>query len=94
MRTQLYGDQSAARREFETIPAINERVSGIEYAIWNSTAPVPKLYQESYSVAAKQFSAWLSQLRSMHTSIEALEKELEINNAPYTPGRWPEWKEN
>ncbi len=94
MRIQLYGDQSAARREFETIPAINERVSGIEYAIWNSTAPVPKLYQESYSVAAKQFSAWLSQLRSMHASIEALEKELEINNAPYTPGRWPEWKEN
>lgn len=94
MRIKLYGDQSAARREFETLPSINDRVGGIEYAIWNSTAPVPKLYQESYDVAAKQFSAWLTELRSMHTSIEALEKELEINNAPYTPGRWPDWKAN
>jgi photosystem II stability/assembly factor-like uncharacterized protein len=94
LRIQLYGDQSAARREFETLPSINDRVSGIEYAIWNSTAPVPKMYNESYDIAAKQFTALLAQMRTVHASIETLEKELEINKAPYTPGRWPEWKEN
>jgi hypothetical protein len=31
-------------------------------------------------------------MRKLHAAIESLEKELEINNAPYTPGRWPEWK--
>jgi hypothetical protein len=94
LRIQLYGDQSAARREFETLPSINDRVSGMEYAIWNSTAPVPKMYNESYDIAAKQFTALLAQMRTVHASIETLEKELEINKAPYTPGRWPEWKEN
>ncbi len=94
LRMQLYGDQSAARREFETLPSINDRVSGIEYAVWNSTAPVPKMYNESYSIAAKQFTALLEQMKTVHTAIETLEKELEINKAPYTPGRWPEWKGN
>jgi hypothetical protein len=49
------------------------------------------MYIESYDVAAKQFTAVLSEMKKVHATIEALEKELEVNNAPYTPGRWPEW---
>jgi hypothetical protein len=88
----LSGDQFKARREFETPPSINDRVSGIEYGVWSSTAPIPKLYTESYAIAAKQFTVVLADLKKTDAAMEAVEKELEIKNAPYTPGRWPEWK--
>jgi photosystem II stability/assembly factor-like uncharacterized protein len=91
LKTQLNGDQTRARRDFETTPSINERVSGIEGSVWNSTAPVPKTFNDSFSTAAKQFSVLLLEMRKINSSIEQLEKELEINQAPYTPGRWPEW---
>jgi len=92
LRMRMNGDQTRGRRDFETIPAINERVSGIEGSVWSSTAPIPKTYKDSYDIAAKQFTVVLEDLKETHSSIEQLEKELELNSAPYTPGRWPEWK--
>jgi len=92
LNIQLNGDATKARREFETTPSINERVGGIEYAIWNSTAPVPKMYKESYEIASRQFKALLTEMKDLNKKLEELERELEINQAPYTPGRWPEWK--
>jgi photosystem II stability/assembly factor-like uncharacterized protein len=92
LKIKMNGDVSKARRNFETLPSINERVSGIEGSVWSSTAPIPTTYKDSYAVAAKQFTLALDDLKKIQTSIEQLEKELEINNAPYTPGRWPDWK--
>jgi hypothetical protein len=94
VKIKLFGDQSKARRDFETLPSINERVSGIEGSVWSSTAPIPKTFKDSYATAAKQFSPLLDELKAIDNAIEQLEKELEINNAPYTPGRWPDWKGN
>jgi hypothetical protein len=94
IRVQLFGDQTRGQREFETEPTINDRVSGIEGSVWGSTAAIPKMYHESYAVAAKQFSNVLADLKKVDATILAMEKDLEVNKAPYTPGRWPEWKEN
>ena len=91
---QLNGDRSKARRQFETLPSINNRISGIEYSVWNSTDIIPKMYRESYATAARQFTALLAGLKQADAALEALEKELEANQAPYTPGRWPDWKGN
>lgn len=92
LNIQLNGDRSKARREFETTPSINGRVSDIESAVWNSTAQIPGMYKESYATASKQFTNLLQAMRAVHAELEALEKELEISQAPYTPGRWPEWR--
>jgi photosystem II stability/assembly factor-like uncharacterized protein len=88
----LNGDATRAKREFETTPSINDRVFGIQGNVWNSIAPIPQIYKESYDIASKQFSQVLNSMSKLEASITALEKELEINKAPYTPGRWPEWK--
>lgn len=88
----LNGDITRAKREFETVPSINDRVFGIQGNVWNSIAPIPQIYKESYDIASKQFSDVLKMMLKLDASIIALEKELEINKAPYTPGRWPEWK--
>jgi photosystem II stability/assembly factor-like uncharacterized protein len=88
---KLNGDNTRGRRDFETIPSISDRIFGIQYSVWNSTAPIPAMYTESYGVASKQFTEVLAAMKKAHAAIGALEKELEVNNAPYTPGRWPEW---
>ena len=89
---QLNGDQSRSRREFETPPSVNERISNIEGAIWNSTSRVPATYKNNYAVASKALGTILQAMRKLDADITALEKELELNKAPYTPGRWPDWK--
>jgi hypothetical protein len=92
LKIKMNGDVSMARRNFETLPSINERISSIEGSVWSSTAPIPTTFKDSYTVAVKQFTLALDDLKKIYTAIEQLEKELEINNAPYTPGRWPDWK--
>ncbi|HCW08864.1 MAG TPA: hypothetical protein DGG95_16025 [Cytophagales bacterium] len=91
-RTLLFGDNTRGRREFETEPSINDRVGGAEGVVTGNTSKVPKMYIESFAVASKQFSTLLGEMKKIHSSIEQLEKKLELNHAPYTTGRWPEWK--
>ncbi len=89
LNIRLNGDGTVASRQFETIPSINDRIYGIQGALWTSTAPVPKTYTDSYEVAKRQFDSFMTDLRTMDTQVRALEDELEANGAPYTPGRWP-----
>lgn len=88
---QLNGDQSRARREFETPPSINGRIGDVEGGVWNSTSAITETYKNDYAIASKGLTAVLAAMRKLDTEIKALEKELDLNKAPYTPGRWPEW---
>ena len=60
--------------------------------MWDVTAPVPAMYRENLSIAGKQFTQLLSDMKALDKDIDAAEKQLEMGGAPYTPGRWPEWK--
>jgi len=91
--TQLNGDRSLARREFETPPSLGNRVGLIEDGMWNSTSAPTETYQENYRIASKQFGPLLSELKAIAQEIEGLQRQLEVKGAPATPGRWPEWKE-
>lgn len=88
----LQGDPTAGSREFETKTSINDRIGGIQGALYGTTSAVPDFYKASYQIAAKQFGNCLKELKTINTELESLEKEIELKNAPYTPGRWPEWK--
>ncbi len=88
---KMYGDNTKSRREFETTPSISDRVFGIMGAISNSTAEVPKSYVDSYEIASKQLKTVVANLKSTNQKIEAIEKELDMKNAPHSPGRWPNW---
>ncbi len=90
INVKLSGDDTRRRREFEVAPSINDRIYGIQGSVWSSTAPIPAMYQESYAIAYKQFKAMLVDMKKLDEKIKGLEKELELNGAPYTPGRWPE----
>jgi hypothetical protein len=88
---KMNGDASIAKREFETLPSINSRISTIEFTLWNSTSTPTQTALQSYEVASKQFSAALTELKSIDAKIHEVETALEQSKAPYTPGRFPEW---
>lgn len=90
LNIRLNGDGTAASRQFEVAPAINDRVFGIQGALWPSTAQVPKTYTDSYQIAHSQFSALMKDLKAVDASIKTIESVLEQRGAPYTPGRWPD----
>jgi len=94
MKIVLYGDQTRASREFETLPGVDDRIGDILYHTTYSTAPITTTFRDSYKLAAKHFTTVLADMKKAFSTLEQLEKELEMNNAPYTPGRWPEWKES
>lgn len=93
INTQLNGDATIAKREFETLPSINGRIGSIEYTLWNvSTAPT-ETFLNSFEIAKTQFNSVLISLKEADDSIKKVEAILEQNNAPYTPGRLPNWNE-
>jgi photosystem II stability/assembly factor-like uncharacterized protein len=94
LKVLLYGDNTRSSREFETLPSLAERVGGFTSGLSHTTAAVTQTFRDSYAVAAKQFTGLLQDLRKLDGRIGELEKTLEIQKAPYTPGRWPDWTGN
>ncbi|MEZ5031215.1 MAG: glycosyl hydrolase [Saprospiraceae bacterium] len=90
LNIRLNGDGTVASRQFEVPPSINDRIGGIQGALWAVTSPVPKTYGDSYVIARKQFTALMADLKKADESVRQLEGVLEQQGAPYTPGRWPE----
>ena len=52
---------------------------------------VPKTYEDSYDIAATQFSAALAEVKAINDALGQLEARLEQKGAPHTPGREVEW---
>jgi hypothetical protein len=63
-------------------------------ALWNTTAAPTNTFIKSYEAAANKFDAVLMNLKSIDEDIKIVEDELEKYGAPYTPGRFPEWRKN
>ena len=93
LNTKLNGDASLTRREFETPPTISSRIGNIEYSLWLSSAAPTQTFVQSYETAGRQFAPVLEELKKIDGDINKLEDLLEQNKAPYTPGRFPVWKE-
>jgi hypothetical protein len=91
---KMNGDQSVARREFETPPAIYGRVENIVYSCYNATCAPTEIYRQSYVTASKQLVEAITELKAVTEEVKVLEKQLDVNKAPYTPGRMPEWNGN
>ena len=91
---KLNGDQLRSRYEGSAPTSVKQRVELITGALWSTTAAPTNTFIKSYDVAASKFDEILSDLKSIESSIKQIESELEKSGAPYTPGRFPEWKKN
>ena len=62
--------------------------------MWVTTAAPTTTFAKSYDVAAGKFDEILNSLKSIDDEVKGIESILEKSGAPYTPGRFPEWKKN
>ena len=92
LKIKLFGDNTRSRREFETKPSINERVGTVTYSIWNTTSDIPQTFRASLDIAVKQYGEVFPVVKDLDAKISEIEKVLNKNKAPHTPGRWPDKK--
>ena len=90
---EFNGDASLARREFETLPGINGMVEGIVGGLWSVTSQQTGTYEEVLVKAKNKFKPAYNLLKETKKQLEQLESKLDALNAPFTPGRFPEYKD-
>jgi hypothetical protein len=86
------GDGLRARYEGASPISLKGRIDRITGGLWSTTAAPTQSYMASYDVAASGFEAILESLKTVASEIKETETLLNKYNAPYTPGRLPEWK--
>jgi len=91
---QIYGDHSLSKREFETAPAIMDRVETIIWNQWRATAAPTQTNVTSYEIAKEEFNPWYESLKLILDEMDKLEDQLNTGKAPFTPGRLPYWEGN
>jgi photosystem II stability/assembly factor-like uncharacterized protein len=94
LNKKLNGDPLRARYEGAAPTSIKGRVDLITAALWSTTAAPTNTFIKSYEIAAAKSDEILSDLKSVEYAIQQVEADLEKSGAPYTPGRFPEWRKN
>jgi len=94
LNRKLNGDGLRRRYEGASPSSIKNRVDLITAALWNTTAAPTTTFTKSYDDAAGKFDDVLVFLKSIDDEIKQIEQTLEEHGAPYTPGRFPEWRKN
>jgi hypothetical protein len=88
----LVGDPTKEERNVFTPPSIADRVNRIVRSQWTTTQGPTRTQRDTYGWAAEAFTTELGRLRNLMDGLQALEHQLELDGAPWTPGRLPDWK--
>jgi photosystem II stability/assembly factor-like uncharacterized protein len=87
------GDAVLGRRNEATPPSISDRVDSIVDSQWSATSGPTATSRDAYAFAADAFGKVLGDLRGiLGGDLKKIEDTLEIEGAPWTPGRLPTWK--
>ncbi|MFW5831980.1 MAG: WD40/YVTN/BNR-like repeat-containing protein, partial [Prolixibacteraceae bacterium] len=87
-----------AKASWEEIPPaqmpLTKRLSTITYTHMGSTSGITATEKQEYEILTEEFPPVLEKLKQIVAQdIPALEAQLNELNAPWTPGRVPDWKE-
>jgi hypothetical protein len=94
LNRQLNGDGLRRRYEGASPSSIKDRIDLITYALWSTTAAPTTTFTKSYDDAANKFNDVLVFLKTIDDEIKQVELILEQHGAPFTPGRFPDWRKN
>ena len=94
LNKKLNGDNLRSNYEYVAPSSIKDRINLITGALWYTTAAPTTTFIKSYDDAAGKFDDILVTLKLVDDEIKLVEDELEKSGAPYTPGRFPEWRKN
>lgn len=89
----MTGDRTLAKRNENQTPPITDRLQYIIDGTWETTSDPTQTQLDAYRIASEQLTPVLAQLRTLiETDLKAIEGQLEKLDAPWTPGRIPDWK--
>lgn len=89
----MTGDKTLEKRNENQTPPVTDRLQYIIDGTWETTSDPTQTQLDAYKIAAEQFAPALAQLRTLiETDMRAIEDQLERLDAPWTPGRLPDWK--
>jgi len=94
VNVSINGNATIAGRNEPVAMSVSERAGRIYGILVYSQSPVGGLFEESYEIAATEFRSALASLRSVERDLSALEGELDVKGAPWTPGRIPDWSDD
>ncbi|MEN8194830.1 MAG: hypothetical protein ABFS12_18560, partial [Bacteroidota bacterium] len=94
LNKELNGDNLRSKYEGARPTSVKDRVDMIMYALWSTTAAPTNTFIKSYDDAASKFDGILTSLKTIDEEINKVELVLEKSGAPFTPGRFPEWRKN
>ncbi len=93
IETLLSGDDVVKAYNEPVAPSISERVEQIIDGHWWTTAAATTTFLRLYDLTAQDFAPVLAQLRQLiEVDLRELETQLENAQAPWTPGRLPQWQ--
>jgi photosystem II stability/assembly factor-like uncharacterized protein len=92
---KLNGDPAANQLDIDKPPSINSRLFNAIYDGYSSTSDPTSTMKEQIQIAGDEFGEVLIALKEVfEKDIRSIEQKLEAVQAPYTPGRMPEWKKD
>ncbi len=92
IRQALYGDRMRGTLDQPSPYAVSSRIGAISGEMWGSTSAPTNTQREGYRIASKAFKPQLDRLNKLvNEDLKAMERKLEMEGAPYTPGRLIEW---
>jgi hypothetical protein len=91
---KLVDDDVISKRNEPVYPSISARVGEVVYGMWSSTSAPTSSFKQNYQIASEEFKPVLDKLKNLvEIVLKKLENEMDQLNAPWTPGRVPDWKE-
>ncbi len=91
---KLNGDPLRTQYEGVSPTSVKDRVDLITSALWSTTSAPTTTFIKSYDAAAGVFDELLRSLKKIDNEVKNIESKLEKSGAPYTPGRFPEWRKS
>ncbi|MCK4760007.1 MAG: exo-alpha-sialidase, partial [Candidatus Aminicenantes bacterium] len=93
IQIKLFGDRTLRRVDKDAEPGLSSRLNGIIRDQWRSTSAPTQTHRDAYLIVADEFSPTLQKLKKIvEVDAKQIEKKLDKIGAPYTPGRFPDWK--
>jgi photosystem II stability/assembly factor-like uncharacterized protein len=93
IQIRLFGDRTFRRIDRDAEPGLSSRISSIIYEQRRSTSVPTQTQRDAYQIVADDFGPILQKLKKLvEEDVKRIEKMLDEIGAPYTPGRFPNWK--
>ena len=89
----LNGNGTIQSRSEPAPPSLTDRM-GVAVGGLGSTSPPTGTHRQALAIAEGDFAPLLERLRRAVADLAAIEKQLDAAGAPWTPGRFPEWRPN